>query len=352
MSYTFYIIYFFAALILSYSVHYYFLQKSKKYSLKKANNTAIRWGSQSKPVYGGFTFYVIFLLTAIFCVLFLDNTVFINSKTIAFSFVVTLSFIMGLADDIINTSPYLKLFVQALCAAILINFGIYIDISSILWINYVITVFWIIGIMNSINMLDNMDAITTLVSSSIVIGIIFNFIFINNIDYSFFIITSIGTLAALLSFIVFNWSPAKMYMGDNGSQFLGSFLATLGIIFFWNKSENATDFNISKQLVIVGLAFLIPIIDTTTVTINRLMKGKSPFVGGRDHTTHHLSYLGLSEKQIALTYLFLSLISVFLSVYIINFVAVWSNKFLFLFGGYCLLIFTLLYANTKYSKPK
>jgi len=141
-------------------------------------------------------------------------------------------------------------------------------------------------------------------------------------------------------------------MGDNGSQFLESFLATLGIIFFWNKSENATDFNISKQLVIVGLAFLIPIIDTTTVTINRLMKGKSPFVGGRDHTTHHLSYLGLSEKQIALTYLFLSLISVFLSVYIINFVAVWSNKFLFLFGGYCLLIFTLLYANTKYSKPK
>ncbi len=365
------ILLFISAFLLSYLINRFFLKKSYSHILKKANISGIRWASQQKPLYGGITFYSIFLLTIIIYFLFFDFEIISNNKFIGIFLVVTISFFMGLADDIMSTSPYFKFFIQLLSAIILINSGICIHISSYAFFNYALTIFWVVGIMNSFNILDNMDAITALISVSIIIGIILNITLSDNSDSSFILFLSIGIIASLCSFLLFNWHPSKIYMGDNGSQFLGAFLASLGIIYFWNSdlpaeipiksgfilqagqiTINNNYFEISKQLLPVILAFLVPIVDTTSVVINRLIRKQSPFIGGKDHTTHHLAYLGLSDRQVALTLFILSLVSVLLSVYIVNFIPHWEQFHIYSFTAFALLIFIVLYTITKISKQK
>lgn len=143
-------------------------------------------------------------------------------------------------------------------------------------------------------------------------------------------------------------------MGDNGSQLLGAILAVFGIIFFWNAlplEVSSYGYN-SKQFIIVAVAFIVPISDTTSVTINRLMRGQAPFVGGRDHTTHHLSYLGLTDRGVAYTLFLISSVSVGLSFYIAYNTPNWNSLHFWLFFAYALIIFASLYSITKFAKPK
>lgn len=347
------IIAFFCALITGILLNRYFLNKPIKFLVKKANNSAIRWNSQSKPIFGGITFYALFLLGFIAYLLIIDNSIFSHSKNIALFLTVTISFFMGLADDIINTPPSFKFIVQILCAVIFIVFDVYIVISPNPVLNYLITGLWVVGIMNSINMLDNMDSITNLVSLSIISGVLFPLIFMGTeTSFSLFLLTFI--VASMLSFLFYNWNPAKMYMGDNGSQFLGAILAFLGIIFFWNGiplEEMSFAYN-SKQFIIVILAFIVPLTDTTTVTINRLMRGQSPFVGGRDHTTHHLSYAGLSDRGVALFLLLINSIGVGLSVYVKYYTPNWNSTWFWSLLSLAFIIFVGLYSLTKITKAK
>lgn len=325
----------------------FFLQKSKSYIIRKANINSIRWSSQTKPVSGGITFYLIFISSIIFYYLINSETT-ISNEIAAIFLVTTLSFLMGLADDMINSSPYFKFFIQLLNSFILIKFNIYIHLFPNEIANYIITTLWVIGIMNSINMLDNMDAITSSVSS-----VIFSFILViilTNSNFNYLFIITIGIIAALSSFLIFNWSPAKMYMGDNGSQFLGAMLSIFGIIFIWN--HNLENVIISKNLILVSLVFLMPLIDTTTVTINRLLKGKSPFVGGKDHTTHNLSYLGFNDRKVAIIFIIMSLISCFFAYIIMNEIIQWTSTFAILFIIFASLSFIVFYSITRLKHKK
>jgi len=207
--------------------------------------------------------------------------------------------------------------------------------------------------MNSINMLDNMDAITTMTSFSIVGSSVLYALFSNASLSGLQVFISVVLSGALISFVYFNWHPSKMYMGDNGSQILGVFLAFIGITVFWNGvdvEEYSYAYN-SKQVIAVALAFIVPLTDTTTVTINRLLRKKSPFVGGRDHTTHHLSYLGISERGIALILFSLNCIGLLMAYYALN-VEIWSNKQFWILSIYPIGVFITLYSITKISKPK
>jgi len=343
------IIYFLVLLFVSYFSHKFLLNKSTTYRIRKANQSAIRWGKQITPVLGGITFYFVLLLSSVFFMIYDKDISSIEPKNLYISMVLLLSFLMGLADDINKISPFLKFSTQIICALILIKAGVYIHISPDYYFNVFFTVLWIIGIMNSINMLDNMDAITTLISASIVLGLICQNIIIDGSKIDLF--AFIAILASLISFLKFNWNPSKLYMGDNGSQLLGAFLGTYSIIYFWNSP---TTINMSLSLyhfLIVFLVFLIPITDTTTVTINRLLKRKSPFVGGRDHTTHFFSYRGLSDQQIAIMYLLINCISVLLAVIILNssgMVPFWVAIFSLIYSIFVLSIF---YINTRITKP-
>ncbi|HNQ67741.1 MAG TPA: MraY family glycosyltransferase [Bacteroidales bacterium] len=345
---------FIASLGLGIFFNNFFIKRPIKFLIKKANKSAIRFSTQSKPILGGLGFYAVFLIVIIASLLVLEEEIYLSKEYLSLLIIVTMSFVMGLADDIINTPPSFKFIVQFLCAFILIFNDIYIHISPIDWINYSITVLWVVGIMNSINMLDNMDAITSLTSLSIIGGTIIFSIFYNTQISNFGLMVLLSVAGALLSFLFYNWSPSKMYMGDSGSQFLGAILAWVGISFFWNSvpiEEVQYSFN-TKQALIVALAYIIPLSDTTTVTINRLFRKQSPFMGGKDHTTHHLFYLGLSVRWVGILYFILNSIGIFLSLYLINTGKDFNYSHLWLYFIFPVITFSFLYLNTKFTKIK
>lgn len=328
------------------------LKFARTLGIRNNTETIIRWSNQAKPALGGLSFFIIFLLSvATYSIFFEHSTALLNKQLLGLLGACAIAFLMGLADDAYNTRPLLKFTAQIACGALLIATGTQIEIFSNNYLNMALTIFWVAGMMNSINMLDNMDAITTTVSISILIATIL-LLYLNNDLSNIHLIILLGVLAALLGFLYFNWHPSKMYMGDTGSQFLGVFLAAIGIIYFWNTPDVNGEKVQSKQFMVTVLSFMIPIIDTTTVVINRIAKGKSPFVGGKDHTTHHLSYLGFSDRGVAYTFAGLSLISMVLTVLIIKYIERWDYLHTILFGAYFLAVFITLFSITRINRKK
>jgi UDP-GlcNAc:undecaprenyl-phosphate GlcNAc-1-phosphate transferase len=313
------------------------------------NETIIRWGSTSKPAFGGISFFIGFLLS------FATYAIFYASQEIPIEFLGILTacaigFLVGLADDAYNTKPLLKFIGQFTCAVVLILSGNVIELFDNSWINYFLTTFWVVGMMNSVNMLDNMDGITTSISIGALSLVVLSLFITNQFEHIMFWV-SLGTMATLIGFLYFNWNPSRMYMGDTGSQFLGALLSALGIYFFWNGFSFNNDQTISRIITPV-LAFLPSLVDTTTVTINRISRGQSPFVGGKDHTTHHLSYAGFTDRQVALVFLTLSLVSSGICVYVNFYLEHWSAITVSLCTGYCLIVFVTLFSLTKKFKGK
>lgn len=342
------------AMLFSFLINGLFLKFTRTLGVKNQDETMVRWSSTSKPAVGGISFYILFLFSIATYSILVDNDTFIHDivRFLGVMAACSLGFVVGLADDAYNTRPFLKFFAQFSSAIILIATGTSINISGLLYIDYPLTILWVVGLMNSINMLDNMDGITTSVSISVILAVLYMLVVKDEV-MSVYFITLLGVLAGLLGFLYYNWNPSKMYMGDTGSQFLGVFLAAIGILYLWNGHAEI-DFRIqTKQFTVALLVFIVPIIDTTTVTINRLLKGQSPFVGGRDHTTHHLSYLGLTDRQVALTFLGMSFLSVIFLVVIDKLIAQdWSYLHFGLFMGYFLVLFGFLYGITRINKDK
>ena len=334
------------------------LKFSKTLGIRDKENTMIRWSNVSKPALGGITFFMSFLVsTACFGILFDHNELFKNGEIISLIGALCLAFIMGLADDAYNTKPWLKFFIQITCGLILIfgslktgNNNNIISIFEIDFLNYLITVLWVVGIMNSINMLDNMDGITTVTSIFIFLTALV-FLALQNAfqHYDFMIV--LGLMGALVSFLFYNWSPSKMYMGDSGSQFLGLLLAFIGIKYFWNSAIFETQELVpSKQIIIVCLIFILPISDTTSVFINRISRKQSPFIGGKDHTTHHLSFLGFNNTQIIFIFSGIAFLSSIIAIALYRFVNIWTNFKFIMYVIYILAIFITLYISTQQHK--
>lgn len=344
-----YLSFFISCVVFAFLMNNLFLRFFKTLGIRNnADGTIIRWGAMSKPSVGGITFYIVFLLSvASYSIFFSPSQVFYNTKFIGLLLSMALGFIVGLADDAYDTKPMLKFFIQFACGAIMFASGIQIHFFDSQVLNLIFTIFWVVGIMNSINMLDNMDGITTTVSIGIVTCVIM--IILSNRDFeNMHLIILIGVLASLISFLYFNWNPSRMYMGDTGSQFLGAFLSAIGILYLWNDhySPDQTVL-VSRQFTMAAMCFVLPVVDTTVVVTNRLLRGSSPFVGGKDHTTHSLAVLGLSDRQVALSFMSLSLVSVAVVVFIEKFVTKWSHLYTVIFGVYFILLLTFFFYTTR-----
>lgn len=345
--FTIYGLFALGSIIFSFLINNLFLRFVRTLGIRNQNDTVIRWGSQSKPAVGGFSFYIIYLLSIISYSIFFDShQVFLSIEFIGILLATMLGFLLGLADDAYNTRPFLKFLTQVTCGVILLVTGTEISLSYVEPINYVITVLWVVGIMNSLNMLDNMDGITSTVSISIILCALAVMGFKGEMGSVYFMVLT-GVMCALIGFLYFNWHPSKMYMGDTGSQFLGVFLAAIGIKFLWNADPPSGDLISVRNLLLPLIAFIMPLIDTTTVIINRLMRGQSPFIGGKDHTTHALAYLGLSDRQVAMVFWFMTLISVMLVVIIEKFLKEWNHIYTILFSVYILAMFSVFFYATK-----
>jgi len=345
--------FFISSVIFSFLMNNLFLKFFKTLGIRNNNDgTIIRWGTLSKPAVGGITFYILFLLSvASYSIFFSPSQVFYNTKFIGLLLAMGLGFIVGLADDAYDTKPLLKFFFQFACGVVMVASGIKIKIFELETLNVIFTVFWVVGIMNSINMLDNMDGITTIVSIGIV-ACSMVIILINKDFENMHLIILVGVLAALITFLYFNWNPSKMYMGDTGSQFLGAFLAAIGILYIWNDHYSTSLISPARQFTISIMGFILPVIDTTVVVYNRISKGRSPFVGGKDHTTHCLAYLGLSDRQVAITFLVLSFISIGLVYFIETNITVWSHFYTLMFGIYFFSLLTFFFVISRRAASK
>jgi len=324
---------------------------SRNLGTRSNTGNQVRWNVQEKPSFGGISFFIIFLISICCLSFFFDNSsLFHNIKLLGIAFATTVGFLTGLFDDAFNTKVIVKLLSQILCGVILVITGTTITLFDYDILNYILTVLWVVGMMNSINMLDNMDGISTIVSIFIFVAI-----FIDNAlgsglgDYNNMLL--LGIITALIGFLVYNFPPSRMFMGDTGSQFLGVLLAAFSITYLWNHSEANQIYIPAKQIISVLLIFALPLIDTTTVTIKRILQGRSPFVGGKDHTTHHLVYLGLSDTKVALVFTVLSLVSLCLGLWCLS-LTEWTRWYTFGFAAYFVIVFTVLFTIANTSKPK
>lgn len=328
------------------------LKFSRTLGIREQESTTIRWSSISKPSLGGIGFYICFLISVCcYAILFEADSVFKNAETLGLIGVTGLAFLMGLADDAYNTKPVLKFSVQVLCGVILISSDNYIQTFPYEWLNYSFTIIWVVGIMNSINMLDNMDGITSVASAFILITILV-YMYMLNLTTQFEFIVILGSLASIAGFLFYNWHPSKMFMGDTGSQFLGVLLAALSIKFLWNSKGLENSIVQSRQIVLVLLTFCIPIVDTTIVSINRIRRKQSPFVGGKDHTTHNLSYLGLSDSQVSFVFVGIAAFCTFLTAIIIRFLEEWKHIYTICFSGFVVSLLIIFFYITYINKSK
>jgi len=340
------------SLVLAFLSFRFLIQRNKLNQLKKNNDKGERWATQKKPIIGGIGFYLIFVYSFIFYHVFISRSFIIYSEELTLFSICTLGFFSGLWDDLKGSTPRVKLLIQILIGILIIGTGNGITAFNSNWINIPVTIFWVIALMNSINMLDNMDAITATFSTIIIASLTAISYYLNPtltlINY-----ISIGVILSLLVFLKWNWNPSKMYMGDNGSQFLGAFISFLGISVLWNNNNinHPSGFPIHENIAII-IAFIATISDTATVTINRLRSGKSPFIGGRDHTTHHLSYLGLSERQVAYLFIGISILANCCAFYILCIEKDLTVLKSIIWLIFALAIFAGLYSTTIFAKQK
>ena len=245
-----------------------------------------RWHNRPTAMLGG---AAIFLATAGAFILFVPLT---RTSLIIFGGS-TLLFLVGLVDDILNIRPYQKLIGQLIGAGVVIAFGLKLPITGYEIVDIWITVFWLIGITNAINLLDNMDGLAAGIATIGAVSLGLNFAGNGQTDDLLLIAVFIG---ALLGFLVFNFNPASIFMGDCGSMFVGFLLGSTVML----NQTGGKSRGLLPILAVPVLILFVPIFDTTFVTILRKLWGRKASQGGRDHTSHRLVALGLSERAAVL----------------------------------------------------
>ncbi len=244
-----------------------------------------RWHSTPTPTLGGIGMFGAFLPTVLFVGLISGHLTQLRWSLLVSS---VLMFAWGLFDDFKRISPPAKLVGQILAASLVIFFGDWIHFFPWEIANIILTFIWLVGITNAINLLDNMDGLAGGVA--LIAAAVLSY-FLWQGDSQALLIMALAMVGSILGFLIFNFPPAKIFMGDSGSLFLGFTLAALSV------ARRTQASNVLAVMAVPTLVFLLPIIDTSLVTITRLLRGQSPTQGGTDHTSHRLIAFGLTERQ-------------------------------------------------------
>jgi len=202
-------------------------------------------------------------------------------------------FLAGLVDDVFRLPPLAKLAAQGGAAALVIWSGVRVQIISNGVAATVLAVFWLLAMTNAFNLLDNMDG---LAASLATVACAFFAVDAFTIHPDHMVaLLALGICFACLGFLPYNLrlrGPASVFMGDSGSQVLGFALGSLGLASSWTVAGSTV-----ATLLLPLLVLAVPILDTTLVTVVRLLEGRPVTQGGRDHTSHRLVYEGLSDKR-------------------------------------------------------
>jgi len=208
---------------------------------------------------------------------------------------------VGFLDDLRPLRPPAKFVAQLILATVLFGFGFQLRLTQIPLIDMALTLFWIVGITNAFNLLDNMDGLAAGIA---VIAAGFRLLFFTmDRDWAGAVVAAIF-MGAVLAFLIRNFPPASIFMGDAGSLFLGFFLSGLFLSGQFPYTRGA-----AAVLLFPVLLVLVPIFDTAFVTVTRLLAGRPVSAGGRDHPSHRLVAIGISERKAVLLLYGLSIAS-------------------------------------------
>lgn len=272
-----------------------------------------RWHHSPTPTLGGIGIFVSFILgILLFRIIYGPIDISIGTvrdvPILALLGGSILIFLLGLYDDLYHVSPPVKLLGQIIAASLVIALGFTTDFFTprinnntiAQFLNVLVTFIWIVGITNALNLLDNMDGLAG--GIGLITALILGYLFWIAGDTGLLVV-ALALVGGVLGFLVYNFPPAKIFMGDSGSLFLGFTLAVLAIA----RQPQAS--NVVAVLGVPTLLFLLPILDTAFVALTRVLRGDSPIKGGSDHTSHRLIAFGLSERQTVLILYGLALIS-------------------------------------------
>ena len=245
--------------------------------------TKDRWHTQATPTMGG---------VAIAITVFGLALVFGQSETMWVLLASAgLMFCIGFIDDISSLKPSTKLAAELAIAALLVFFGYRLEWVESLPGDTLLTLIWIVGITNAFNLLDNMDGLCAGIAliAGVSLFLAYGGSFVQQPEAVYLALV----LGAAAGFLVYNIHPASVFLGDSGSLFLG---ASLAILSLGLDASNGSQANVLGVVAVPAFVLLIPIFDTTLVTFSRLLSGRDPAVGGRDHSSHRLVAIGLSER--------------------------------------------------------
>jgi len=211
-------------------------------------------------------------------------------------------FILGLIDDILDINPHYKLIGQVMVASVMVFFGVQVNWFASETVNLLISIVWIVGITNAFNLLDNMDGLSAGIAC---ISGVFLFFWLPIMSSDPVLVTSIQLMLAayigsLLGFLIYNFNPATIFMGDAGSLLIGFVLACLTVFGKPSVASGETLFHQLSIIAIPCLILFIPIVDTAFVSFMRKKFSRSVFQGGRDHSSHRMVAIGLSERKAVL----------------------------------------------------
>jgi UDP-GlcNAc:undecaprenyl-phosphate GlcNAc-1-phosphate transferase len=238
------------------------------------------------PRLGGLAIYVAFVLALL---IFEDR--FRIPQLISIMIGATLVSFLGIWDDRWSLHPLLKLVGQIVAALILIFSGVQVQFLPYPVLNVAVTILWVVGITNALNLLDNMDGLSGGVGT--VAAAFFLLLAVMNGQYLVGGLAA-ALLGACLGFLVYNFNPAIIFMGDTGSLFLGFVLAALGIKLRFPGRPDIITWMI--PVIVLGL----PVFDTTLVVVSRVRRGVPIYQGGKDHVSHRLVAMGLTQREAVL----------------------------------------------------
>ncbi|HJW83849.1 MAG TPA: MraY family glycosyltransferase [Anaerolineae bacterium] len=197
--------------------------------------------------------------------------------------------LLGTWDDRWGVRPLVKLVGQFFAAAIVMSTGVVVQLFGEAWLNLGASALWIVGITNAFNLLDNMDGLSSGVG---LIAAAFFTLMAALSEQSYVAALSAAVVGACLGFLIYNFNPASIFMGDSGSLFLGFVLAALGVKLRF--PDNVTFVTWMVPVLVLG----VPLFDTTLVTLSRLRRRLNPFTTpGKDHASHRLVSAGFTTRE-------------------------------------------------------
>lgn len=295
-----------------------------------------RWHKKPIVLHGGAGFFPPFFLGALAILLYktgsIPTWIFVYSLhspdyllMVSLLFGSLIMFVTGLVDDLKTLRPATKLLCQLVAVSFFVYLGGIFPLTKIPYLDLLLTYFWFVGIINAVNMLDNMDGLASgivIISTSIIVFLAWQ---IGEAEGNNILAIPLGLIliGALIGFLFYNKPPAKIFMGDSGSLFIGYVLAGLAIP---SPLNGFTGFRFGGSslgpimvLLIPVMVLAIPIFDTTFVTITRLWRAQKPSQGGKDHASHRLVGLGLPEPRAVIILYALAAFGGIIAILTVNF---------------------------------